>query len=189
MKEFIALRAKARERRDKVIAEARREYEYQLVQIAKLEQDLLGKVSSRHKSISAAVDSVIPRDRSFTTVDVMTGLEAMDPTRVWRKRSVDFVMTRLRERGIIKRLKRASIHEPAVYARSEAPVKPAPLADMTLLQVIGKVLAKPMTSTEVVVAVLEAGYETAMGRNNLRNHVVRELGRAGFKSDGGKWQP
>src|SRR5665811_2001341 len=95
--EFNALRARARDRRDKVISEARREYEYQLVQISKLEQDLLGKVSSRYTKISTAVESVIPRESTFTTVDVMASLEALDPRRAWRKRSVDSHIFRLRD--------------------------------------------------------------------------------------------
>jgi len=185
--EFNALRARARDKRDKAIAEIRREYEAQLVQIAALEQDLLGKVSSRYKKISAAIESVIPRDAEFTTGYIMAGLEALDPRRTWRKRSIDNHISRLRERGLIKRLKRATIHEPAVYARVDAPVKAAPLDDMTLLQVIGKVLVRPMTTTEVVVAVLEAGYQTTMAKTALRNHVTRQLGRGGFRCEGGKW--
>lgn len=188
MNEFNALRARARTKRDNAIAEVRSDYEAALVQIAALEQDLLGKVSSRYKSITAAIESVLPREATFTTVDVMASLEAMDPRRTWRKRSIDWTISRLRERGLVKRLKRATIHEPAVYVRSEAPVEPGPLADMTLLQVIGSVLTRPMTTTEVVVAVLEAGYQTSMSKTNLRNTVTRELGRA-FKCDGGKWMP
>jgi len=186
--EFNALRQRARDKRDKAIAEARREYEAQLVQIAALEQDLLGKVSSRYKKISAAIESVIPRESEFTTGYILAGLEALDPRRTWRKRSIDNHISRLRERGLIKRLKRATVHEPAVYARTEAPVKSAPLDDMTLLEVIGKVLGmRPMTTTEVCVAVLEAGYQTTMAKTALRNHVTRQLSRGGFRCEGGKW--
>jgi hypothetical protein len=59
--------------------------------------------------------------------------------------------------------------------------------DLTLLQVIGKVLTRRMTTTEIVVAVLEAGYQTTMGKTNLRNHVTQLLRRGGFKQDAGKW--
>lgn len=185
--EFNALRSRARERRDKAIAEARREYSAQLVKIAELEQDLLGKVQANHKSIASAIESVIPRDSTFTTVDLMAALEALDSRRNWRKRSLDNHLSRLRERGLIKRLKRATVHEPAVYAREEAPVKAAPLDDLSLLQVIGKVLVRPMTVTEVAVAVLEAGWQTRMSKGNLRVHVAKSLARGGFKCDGGRW--
>jgi hypothetical protein len=185
--EFNALRSRARERRDKAIAEARREYSAQLVKIAELEQDLLGAAQTRHRSISSAIESVIPREAPFTTVDLMAALEALDPRRSWRKRSLDNHLSRLRERGLIKRLKRATVHEPAVYAREDAPVKAAPLDDLTLLQVIGRVLTRPMTVTEVAVAVLEAGYQTRMSKSNLRVHVGKTLSRGGFKCEGGRW--
>src|SRR5688572_1575424 len=100
MNEFTALRIRAREKRDKLIAEARKEYDATLVAIAALEQDLLGKVSSRHKTISACIESVIPREDSFTVGYILAGLEALDPGRVWRKRSIDSHLSRLREKGI-----------------------------------------------------------------------------------------
>jgi tRNA A-37 threonylcarbamoyl transferase component Bud32 len=187
--EFNALRTRARQKRDLAIAQIRSEYEAQLVQIAALEQSLLGKQSARHKKISAAVESVIPRDRQFNTQDIMTALEAMEPTRYWRKRSVDFVLTNLRRKGLIRRLKRATIHERASYIRAEVPVADPPMGDMTLLEAIGRVHQRPMTSTEICVALLEAGYQTTMNRNNLRNHVTRVMGRGRFKCEGGRWVP
>ncbi len=108
MNEFIALRARARDKRDKAIAQAREEYEAALVQIATLEQDLLGKLPSKHKPMSACIESVIPNDRPFTTLDVLTSLEALDPRRVWRKRSIDNHFSRLRDKGLIRRIKRAT---------------------------------------------------------------------------------
>lgn len=187
--EFVQLRARARDKRDKLIAEARREYEATLVQIATLEQDLLGKISSRHKSISSCIESVIPRADTFTTVDIMASLEALDPGRVWRPSSLHNHIARLRDKGLVKRLKRATIHEPAVYARVDVPAQVVPLSDATLSEVIRSVLVRPMTATEVAVAVLEAGYSSTMTRKNLRNHIARVLKRTGFKCEGGKWVP
>src|SRR5438105_760429 len=117
MNEFTKLRERAREKRDKAIALARSEYAATLVQIATLEQDLLGKVSTRYKRISACIESVIPRDRPFNTTDIMTALEALDPGRVWRKRAVDSHIFRLRERGLVRRMRKAKGTEPAVYVR------------------------------------------------------------------------
>jgi hypothetical protein len=78
MVEFLALRARARDKRDRLIAQARKEYEATLVRIAAIEQDLLGGESSRHKKVSACIESVMPLDRPFTTVDILTSLEALD---------------------------------------------------------------------------------------------------------------
>src|SRR5687767_11413414 len=82
--EFNTLRLRAREKRDRLMAEVRAEYESTLVQIARLEQDLLGTRNHKYKKISAAIEAVIPSDRPFTTRDIMAALEALDPGRVWR---------------------------------------------------------------------------------------------------------
>ncbi len=185
--EFNALRARARAKRDKEIAAVRAEYEATLVQIATLEQDLLGKVTSRYRKISAAIESVIPSDRPFSTADIMAGLEALDPGRVWRKRAIDSHISRLRERGLVKRLKRATAREPAVYSRADLPVKVVPLGDKTLQEVIRGVVTRPMTVTEVAVAVKESGYKSEMSNGNLRSHVRRLLVQGGFRQEGGKW--
>jgi len=145
MKEFIALRAKAREKRDRLINEARRDYEETLTRIAALEQDLLGKDVSSHRKISVCIERVIPTDREFTTVDVVSALEALDPGRVWRKRSIDSHISRMRERGLLRRVRKArngsNACEPAVYVRRGVEVGPRPFQDMTLQAVIKSMLA------------------------------------------------
>jgi hypothetical protein len=186
--EFNALRARARQKRDAALAEIQADYQAALVQIARLEQDLLGKVRSRYRKISAAIEAVIPKDGTFTTADILVSLEALDSRRYWRKRFIDNHISRLRERGLIKRIKRATIHEPAVYVRAGSTAKVVPLGDMTLLEAIGSVLTEPLTTTEIVVAVLEAGCHTTMNRTHLRQHVRREMGKH-FKQDGGRWLP
>jgi hypothetical protein len=117
----------------------------------------------------------------------MTSLEALDPGRVWRKRSVDSHLSRLRERGLVRRLKKHRNNEPAVYARVGVPVPPVPFQDMTLRDVVGAMLTHPMRQTELVVAMLEAGYETSMTPQALRDAVGVELRKGPFMSDGGKW--
>lgn len=181
---FNALRTIARERRDKALAEIQAEYAANIVAIAKLEQDLCGKVSTRHKTISSAVESVIPSDRSFTTEDILAALEAKDPGRVWRKRSLDSHIQRLRERGLLKRLSKANGNERAVYARSDLGPEgeSRPIAEY-----IAQVLVKPMTVTEVTLAILEAGFKTRMTRQYLRNYVGRELRERGYMRTGDRW--
>lgn len=190
MEAFNELRRQARLKRDKAIAQARRDYSDTLVRIAALEQDLLGRELSSHRKISASIERVIPTDREFTTVDILTGLEALDPGRVWRKRSVDSHISRLRERGLVRRLRKAHGTEPALYARLGVQVAPRPFEDMTMREVIRTVLAdKPLTQTELVVAMLEAGYETTMTPQALRNAVGVELRKDGeFRKTDGKWE-
>ncbi len=178
MNEFTKLRERARQKRDKEIAQVRAQYEYALVQIATLEQDLLGRDSTRHKTISSCIDLVIPRDRTFTTVDVMTALEAMDQGRAWRKRSVDGHIARLRERGLVRRIRKSQNTEPAIYARVGVEVPPRPFQDQTLAQAIQTVIAPGMNATQVSVALLEAGYETTMSAQGLRRAVNVEMRKA-----------
>jgi hypothetical protein len=185
--EFVALRARAREKRDKAIDHARKEYEATLVQIAAIEQDLLGKESSRHKMISTCVDRVIPRGGPFTVTDVMAGLEAMDPGRAWRRRSVDNYISRLRQRGIVRRLSKAHGIEGAQYVLAGLEVEERPFRDMPLRDVIKVVLTKPMTGTELTMAILAAGYHSTQSRHGLRQHVLVELRKGGFTKSGEKW--
>jgi hypothetical protein len=182
--EFNRLRGLARARRDKQLAEIRAEYEANLVSIAKLEQDLCGKVSSRYRTISSAIESVIPSDRPFTTEDIMAALEALDPGRVWRKRSLDSHLSRLRERGLVKRLRKATLRERAVYARADFGTEGE---SRPLRAVIAEVLTRPMTLTELTVAVVEAGHKSSTNGRQLRNQVARELREDGFRRDGERW--
>lgn len=190
MKEFIALRAKAREKRDRLINQARRDYAETLARIAALEQDLLGKEVSSHKQISVCVDQVIPTDRTFTSQDVLIALEAMDPTRDWRKRSVDHRITMLRERGLVRRIRRCRNNEPAVYARIGVQVEENSFRDMTLLEVVKTMLSdRPMNDTELAVAMIEAGYDSSMSPKALRQEIAALLreSKAEFVKSDGRW--
>lgn len=186
MSEFSQLRTKARQRRDAEIAAARAEYRANLAQIAELEQRLLGRADPRQLKVSAAVERVIPRDEPFTATDVMHSLEALDPRRVWRLASVCRHITKLRELGLVRRVKKAKVNEPAAYVRCEGPVEPAG-RDKSLRQVIVETVSRPMRIAEVVMAVAEAGYNSTMKAEHLRTHVIRELKSAGFRLGGGKW--
>jgi hypothetical protein len=191
MSAFNELRKQAREKRDKAIAMARDDYAATLRRIANLEQDLLGRDPSTHKTVASCIDSVLPTDRTFTTVDVLAALEALDPKRDWRMRSINSHISRLRARGIVRRVKRSQNTQPAVYARVGVDVEPLPFEDMTLPEVVAKVLGdrQPMRQTDLVVAMLEAGYQTTMTPKRLRDAVgvVLRKGRERFRQRGGKW--
>ncbi|MCE5302801.1 MAG: hypothetical protein LLF97_06785 [Planctomycetaceae bacterium] len=173
MDAFNDLRRQARDKRDKSIIEARDAYAATLARIAALEQDILGRDLSSHRTISSCIDSLVPTDRPFTTQDIVAGLEALDPRRNWRKRSIDSHISRLRERGIVRRIKKSQNTTPAVYVRVGVSVQPLPFEDMTLPEVVEKVLreSQPMRQTELVTAMMEAGYQTTMTSKNLRNAV------------------
>ena len=190
MNEFTKLRDRARARRDQLIAGIRADYEAALVQIARLEQDLCGKETRRLQHFTTSMDSVIPKDRPFTAQDILAALEAMDPSRVWRKHAIDGHIFRLRERGVLRRIRKAKGRELALYVRVGVDVPKLAFEGMTMFQVVRAVLTEPMTPTEVCVAMREQGYDSTMDPGSLRTHVRRLLKeRPEFAMDeGGKWR-
>ncbi|MBN2024285.1 MAG: hypothetical protein JW809_15990 [Pirellulales bacterium] len=94
----------------------------------------------------------------------MAALEALDPRRVWRKRSIDSHISRLRDCGIVRRVKRSQMHQPAVYVRVGVEVQPLPFKGMALPEVIAEILRDkgPMRQTDLVLAMLAAGYQSTM---------------------------
>jgi hypothetical protein len=189
MDTFIKLRQHAREKRDKAINQIRAEYALTLTKIAELEQDINGAQPAKYRTVSSCIASVIPSDRTFTTVDVMTALEALDAGRVWRKRSIDNHIWRMRERGLVRRIRKARGLEPAVYARTGVETEPLPFEDMTLVEVMNAVLGqRSLRVTELTVAMLEGGYQTTMRPKALRDAVGVELRRGRFsKDERGRW--
>jgi hypothetical protein len=191
MQAFNELRKGAREKRDRAIGHAREEYAATLRRIADLEQDLLGREPSSHRTIASCIDPVIPTDRAFTTVDIIAALEALDPAREWRKRSVDNHISRLRHRGIIRRVKKSQNTQPALYVSAGVEVEPLPFEDMTLPEVVEQVLGdrQPLRQTDLVVAMLEAGYQTTMEPKALRGAVgvVHRGDRERFRKSGDLW--
>jgi hypothetical protein len=117
--EFTALRKRAKARRDTIIREARAEYESNPLEIAKIEQNLLGKNPAKFQRIGACIEHVMLRRDTFTAGDILIGLEALDPGRYWRVRSVNSHISTLRERGIIKRVSRPTINGAALYPTAD----------------------------------------------------------------------
>ena len=174
MNAFNELRKLAADKRDKAIHRAKAEYDIALTRISELDQMIQGKFSPGRIPVSKAIDMTLPDDRPFTTHDVMAGLKALDPKRDWRQRSIDNYMSQLRKRGDVKRLRRNGINRHALYAKPNVVVPNMPFTDMLLVDVIETVLKranKPLTQTEIVVLMLEMGYETEQTPKYLRNHV------------------
>jgi len=188
MNEFSAIRAKAKERHDRLVVEAREQYERTLSQIANLENDLTGRTRLR-KSIVASIEAVIPDDQEFSVDDLMLSLQQMDDTRVWSKPKVWNHIAKLRRKGQIKRTRRHSYNEPALYVRTGVEAPERPFATTPLNDVVALVLAdKQMTELELTVAVLEAGYESKRSRRKLMEAIGQILRKdERFKMDGGKW--
>ncbi len=188
--EFSTLKEAARVRRDKIVKQANADYEATIKRITELADDLLG-VEPNRKTTADVVNTVIPSDGTFTTGDIMLALESADPGRIWNERAVINHIARLREKNIIKRVRRAERSERAVYARIGVEYKTPPLDDLTLAQVIEQVLSnrEPLRVAEVAVAVLALGYDTIMSHKSFLHTVDTELkAHDQFCQDAGKWR-
>src|SRR5690606_37383268 len=104
--------------------------------IAELEHDLVGKPTAGEVLTAACIDSIIPTDRTFTTADLMAGLEAKYLGRSWRRRSIDERLAVLRETGVVRRVRRARQRQPAVYAMAGVEVESSPFGDLRLADAI-----------------------------------------------------
>ena len=178
MNAFNELRRLAAEKRDNSIHRAKAEYQTALTRISELDQMIQGKFSPGRVSVSKAIDMVLPKDRPFTTADVMAGLQALDPNRTWRERSINNYMSQLRKRGEVKRLRRNGINRHALYVKAGVEVPELPFQDMLFVEVIEAVLVatgKPMTTTEIVVTALELGYQTEQSNKHFSNHTRTTL--------------
>ncbi|HEY2882288.1 MAG TPA: hypothetical protein VGJ15_07635, partial [Pirellulales bacterium] len=133
MEALIELRRLARERRDKAIAIATQRYQATLTRIAEIELDLIGQRCANHKRTSNIIGDAIPKDRPFTTLDVMAALEAMDPARSWYMRSVTNHIGRLRRIGMIRRIRRPTKKQNALYVYLGVESEPTPFGDKTTL--------------------------------------------------------
>lgn len=186
--EFLSLRVIARSRRDAAIEEAHREYGVALQQIAALQQRLINKPKGMKPApVSASVDAVLPQDRPFGVSDIMLALESYDPRRVWLVQSVNKYIAELRQRGIIERVIRAKMGIPAVYCVRGVKHDIKPGDDLTLVEAIEQVVTGPMTISEIVVAVLEAGHKTRMPPGMFRTVVLKTLADRRYRRSGGKW--
>jgi hypothetical protein len=195
MEAFNDLRRAARDKRDKIINDARDDYGATLKSIAGLEQRITGRSLSKQKSIAACVSSLIPSDAQFTSQDILHGLEALAPHRHWRRRAINHCITRLLARGILRRISRARVgarhhSSPAVYVRVGIEVQSDPFGDMQFSDVLYEVLhGHTMRLTELVAATLEAGYRTNQRPRDLRHYAGRVI-RADrrFRRTGERWE-
>jgi len=76
------------------------------------------KQLGRPKHASECIDSVIPRETTFTDLNIIASLEALDTGRSWKERTIHSHLSELMKRGVIRRLKRATNVSYKVYVRA-----------------------------------------------------------------------
>jgi hypothetical protein len=192
MDTFAELRKKAREIRDLAINEARQDYASRLTRIAALERELWDGKKTRYKRLSYAIESVIPKDRPFTTVDVYSALEAMDDRRSFKKGWVISHLGRLCDRGIIRRVQKNHGKTHAIYARAGVEVELVPFESLTLPLAVETILrehGKPLFPIEIAVRLVERGFRTEMRQDLLRGAVAAccRARPVKFRQSGKKW--
>jgi hypothetical protein len=192
MEAFDQLRRQAKDLRDKMIAEAREQYEGSLRRIAELERDLSGEVKHTLKSVAASIEAAMPRDKPFNTADLKASLEAINPRRVWGYRVINHRVGYLVARGTLRRLRQSNGKSRAVYVRAGVRVDLKPLELVPLVDHIEAALRElgPMELTPLAVAILERGYKSKSSVSVFRNTICRLLRayRERFAKTGDKWR-
>jgi len=191
MDAFKRLRKQAKGKRDRAIRKARDRYSDTLGRIAELERESNVGAPPSSEPIAVCINRVLPLDLPFTIPDIVADLQKLDSRRAWRKQSVSNHICMLRRRGIVRRMKKAQGQNPAVYIRAGVDYEPLPFEGMTLREVVHQVLLSnpPVRQTDLVAAMLEAGYQTVMSPVTLRHAigVILRGDQERFRQDGGQW--
>jgi hypothetical protein len=193
MKPFIELRQLATERRDKAIRAAQSEYRKTLKDIASMERRLglvtLTRYEDRRPPLTEAILAVIPQDQPFSLDDVCQRLSAADPVRTFTKGSIRSTICVLVNRGDIKRVQNNGGTRCAAYAASSLNCAEPESSMFDRAEAILRDAGQPMTVTEIVVAMIEQGFNAAIEPNratdSLRRGLTRRTDR--FRKDGQKW--
>jgi hypothetical protein len=108
MDTFDALRRQARERRNAAIALARAEYRQAIHQIDELQRGLgcgYKRVSrSKSQPLQDLIMSLVPKDQTFTTNDMVAWMKARHPLRNFNVPTIRTIIPQLGERGLIRRV-------------------------------------------------------------------------------------
>lgn len=192
MDNFSELKQLARDKRDAAIAAVKAEYRKELVSINELQKSLTEKPSLKGRPkpevpMWAQIMDVVPTDANFTVPELpdLLNLPASETPRV--RTTID----RLINRRELKRIRRGRRGTPALFAVDSFGPPTNPLNDMSQIDAAEAVLrsaGRPMTLTELVVDMLERGYEPVSGKLKLRKSLGATMTRSvQFVRQGEKW--
>ncbi len=165
-KTFKELREIAAKKRDDAINQARAEYSDSIERIAELETNLIGSLprkprkrrNERKPSLTDLIYQGIPDDDTFTIDDACGFILAADPERQFAKSSIRTIVNRMKLDGFIKQVHDGTGKNRAIYAFPHVECE----EQKTLVDLAIEILVvneRPMTSMEIMVAMVEAGYE------------------------------
>ncbi|MBP88886.1 MAG: hypothetical protein CMJ64_19595 [Planctomycetaceae bacterium] len=155
---FDELRKLAMQRRDKAVQSARRDYHATLEEIAILQSRF---VQPRCGGVADAVRALLPVDRPFTLADLMgilkeAGREVSLPV-------LRTTMHRLEKSGEVRRVVGSHKHRKTVYAIASLECEPPKPTAIKLAEQVLSESDSPMTATEIMVAMLDRGFQPEHG--------------------------
>lgn len=187
MKPFDELRKLASDRRDHAIESAKSEYRKTLHDIAAMERRL--GIATQRQTLSEAILSIVPNGREFFLDDVCRWLAANDPGRTFTRGSVGANIRSLVKQGSIKRVRNPQRTKHAAYAVLSLDCDRQERTILDMAEAILRKSGQPMTATEIMVTMIEAGFDPAIepkrASQSLRRGMSKRTSR--FKRNGQKW--
>ena len=179
MEEFRKLREVAAVKRDAAIKRAKQEHALTVQKIAELESRIRGTRRPRAKAkpkttLADLIYSVLPDDRTFTIDDVCGLVKSAKPNRERSRATISTNVNRMLHAESIKRVRRATSGKPAIFALIDFDSPEA----KTMLDWARKVKGwQEMPAVELMVKMVEAGYEMEVSPNQAVVSLKRELAK------------
>ena len=184
MNDFSELRRLAREKRDEAIKAARLEHQVTLEEINALQKRLTKKPSQKGKPkpivpLRVLILDVVPSDSAWTVAEVTKRLERPETD----ENLIRATLSKMLKKGDIKRIRRGRNNIPALFAVKDYGPDDAGLNGLSQIEaaeIVLRQLGRPVSLTQLVVEMLERGYEPVTDERTLR----KSLGAAMRKTFG-----
>lgn len=191
---YEQLKREATKKRKAALQRARKEYYDTVRQIdalrSRLGYEVAAGLPKRQRTMRELVLKVMPTDRAFTFTDIHKLLCELEPHREFKEISLRTMLRHMATEGILDRISKNQAGR-VLWAVKGADIPADPFGSKSLMDVAEIILRDrgPLTPTELVVAVQEAGYRDDANPRRLvaalRSSVRRYPGR--FNVNGGKW--
>lgn len=192
MNDFSELRRLAREKRDEAIKAARLEYQVTLEEINALQKRLTKKPSQKGKPkpivpLRVLILDVAPHDSTWTVSEVTKRLERPETD----ENLIRATLSKMLKKGDIKRIRRGRNNIPALFAVKDYGPADAGLNGLSQIEaaeIVLRQLGRPVSLTQLVVEMLEQGYEPVTDERTLRRSLGSAMVRkTGFVDTSGLW--
>lgn len=185
MEPIEVLKARAMQKRDLAIAQARRIYQRDLAAIEALGNSLPVQFTPEPTAVrsdantTSVIQSLIPPDKPFTVADMMNWLNMAQPGKKFHEPTIRTYVSRLASRGVLKRLYKNGRNYTR-WVASEAYKELGPLETKTIADLIGEVIQEtghPMRGSEIAAVLREKGYRPEAKPATINTAVNHALSR------------